>query len=69
MISELKHRRVTVHIYESETALEGYFLGIEEGFVMLAARLDIQSEISLIDRESVFCINTLPETQPPAAKQ
>lgn len=68
MIAEFKHRRVAVYLNETETPVEGFFLGIEEGFVMLAAQLDIGAEMTLIDRDAVWCITVPPtEKQGPAS--
>lgn len=63
MIEKLIGRRVSVYLVETETALEGYFQGLHDGFVVLSERNNPDAEVSFIDRDSVWCI-TAPESYP-----
>jgi hypothetical protein len=60
MIDKLIGRKVAIYLNETETPLEGYFQGIHEGFVVLSERNNPDAEMSLIDRDSIWCI-TVPE--------
>lgn len=68
MIEKLIGRRVSVYLVDSENPLEGYFQGIHDGFIVLAERNNPDAEMSLIDRESVWCI-TAPESNPTPVQQ
>lgn len=68
-LENLIGRRVSVYLGDAEAALEGFFQGMDEGFLILAERNAPDAEVSFIDRESVWCV-TAPETHPtPAATQ
>lgn len=68
-LENLIGRRVTVYLMESETPVQGFFQGTDEGFLILSERNNPDAEVSFIDRESVWCV-TAPQTHPtPAAKQ
>ena len=68
MIEKLIGRRVSVYLIDTDTPLEGFFQGIHHGFIVLAERNNPDAEMSLIDRDSVWCI-TAPESQPVPVQQ
>lgn len=64
LLQRLIERRSFVNVYlvDTQEPLQGLLCGIDDGFVMLADKDEIGARLTLIDRDSVWCITEQPAT-------
>jgi hypothetical protein len=60
-LQNLIGRPVSVYLADTEAPFEGFFQGMDEGFLVLTAGNSPDAEVSFIDRDSVWCV-TAAET-------